>query len=131
MMGLDEKRRLADVVKKAGAVQSEVQSLSGGSMTVEVDEASFASLDANAIGYGPQSLDTISNAIRRICSDELSKNAVKDGVQKIIFKNVGDKAEVATTIEGGTVTVAFALASYSQGGAQNHFAVVKGIEAGL
>ena len=95
-MGLNEKRKIKELqdttFPERTAELAEI--CGGGSIAYDVDWDSFAD-DLEALNF----LDNISchrtnMALRVICSDDLGKEAVRDGLKVIKLKNVKTKPEM-------------------------------------
>ena len=54
-------------------------------------------------------------ALRTICVDDLGKEAVRDGLERIKLKNVKDKNEMKATFDGGVLEMHCAYALRTEG----------------
>jgi hypothetical protein len=118
---LEEKRE----IKKAQDTwlpgkNKELSELSGGgSMTFEIDWATFAG-DLQGMNWlefnGPQQ---VVNSFRMIGTDDLGKEALREAVKKIVVKNTKEEKDKAMAFEGGVFTLTCAFAK-SPGGRFTH-----------
>jgi hypothetical protein len=115
-MGLQEKRAIK--AAEDGWLpkrQSELDGLAGTSVPFEIDWDSFEG-DVKGIEWleanGPAQ---VINAFRVLCKDELGKEAVKESVKSVSFKNVLAKDDKSLTFEGGVLALSCAF-SQSPGG---------------
>lgn len=115
-MGLIEKRLIKQGQDEwIPAAQKELHELSGGQQVYEVDWTTFAS-DADALtNVQNQGLRRINAAFRVICRDDLGKEAVNEGVTKIVLRNVATPSEKSVSVEKGVVTVQCAWGKGSDG----------------
>ena len=121
MGSLDEKR---EIEKAKGqwlpAKNKELSELSGGgTMGFEIDWASFAG-DLQGMSWlefnGPQQ---VVNAFRMIGEDDLGRQALRDGVKKVVVKNAASEKEKAMAFQAGVFTLTCAFAK-SPGGRFTH-----------
>jgi predicted dehydrogenase len=103
-MGLNERRKIKELQETTfpGRVQ-EIQEICGKPIPYEVDWESLAD-DAEGLNFIDNlSCHRLNMALRVICSDEMGKEAVRDGLRLIKLKNVKDKAAMSITFEGGVL----------------------------
>ncbi len=114
-MGLAEKRAMEQAKQWLPKREAELKEICGGPVPYEVDWASFET-DAKGIEWlehnGPQQ---VSAAFRGICHDDVGKQAVREGVKKVILRNAATPAEKALTFDTGVLTLKCAF-SQSPGG---------------
>lgn len=110
-MGLEERRRIKELVDVTlpGRVR-EIEEICGKPIPYEVDWESLAS-SAEALNF----LDNVAchrlnMALRVLCVDELGKEAVREGLQKIRLANVRDVSEKRLSFDGGVLEMRGAYA---------------------
>jgi hypothetical protein len=115
-MGLEERRRVKELqeVTLPGRVK-EIEEICGAPISYEVDWESIKD-DAQALNF----LDNISchrlnMALRVICSDDMGKEAVRDGLKLIKLKNVKTPAEMTMSFDGGVLEMHCAYALGASG----------------
>lgn len=95
--------------------QKELADICGKEIPYEVDWSSFAG-NLKAIDWlefnGPQQ---VSGAFRGICRDEIGKEAIQEGVKKIVLRNVPETADKALSFTDGVLELRCAFAQ-SPGG---------------
>jgi hypothetical protein len=115
-MGLTERRKikeLQDVILPARI--KEVQELCGEEIPFEVDWESFAE-DAEALNF----LDNLAGhrlcmALRMICTDDFSREAVREGLKLVRVKNVKSTDQLRMTFQGGVLEMHCAYALRTDG----------------
>ena len=103
-MGLNERRKIKELqdVTFPGRVK-EIEEICGAAIPYEVDWDSLAD-DAEGLNFIDNiSCHRLNMALRVICSDDMGKQAVREGLKKIKLKNVKDKAAMKMTFEGGVL----------------------------
>lgn len=115
-MGLAEKREIEKA--KTGWLPErlkELKELCGADVPYEIDWASFDG-DVQGLNWlehnGPAQVGV---AFRIIGADDLGRQALREGVKKVVVKNVKDAAARSCAFDGGVLTLACAL-SQSPGG---------------
>lgn len=87
----------------------------GGKIPYEVDWSSFDN-DAKGIEWlehnGPQQ---VSAALRGICHDDLGKEAIREGLKKVVLRNTAEPADKKVGFAGGVLELTCAFAK-SPGG---------------
>jgi len=103
-MGLEERRMIKELqeVTLPGRVK-EIEEICGAPIPYDVDWPSLSD-DKTGLNF----LDNISchrlnMALRVICSDDMGKEAVRDGLKKVRLVNVKSEAEKTMTFEGGVL----------------------------
>ncbi|MCC7383239.1 MAG: hypothetical protein IT384_15490 [Deltaproteobacteria bacterium] len=121
-MGLAERRRIAAIKDQhAPRFQQELNEAIGFALPFEIDVSSFPEngtvldcYDYYFESYGPGLVVTV---FKGICQDEMGKQAVKDKIKKIVFKNSAaspdDPGDKEVKIEGGTLLVRESFYGYS------------------
>jgi hypothetical protein len=116
-MGLDERRKMKELQETTFPERTAelTEICGGGSIAYEVDWASFAD-DMQALNFLDNlACHRINMALRVICSDDLGKEAVQDGLKLIKLKNVKTKPEMSMTFDGGVLEMHCAYALLSDG----------------
>ena len=115
-MGLNERRKIKELQDTTLPDRvKEIEEICGKAIPYEVDWDSLAD-DAEALNF----LDNISchrlnMALRTICVDDLGKEAVRDGLERIKLKTVKDKNEMKATFDGGVLEMHCAYALRTEG----------------
>jgi len=115
-MGLNERRKVKELQDTVlpGRVK-EIEEICGKGIPYEVDWASISD-DAEALNFMDNlSCHRLNMALRGICTDDMGKEAVRDGLTLIRLKNVKDKAAMAITFQGGILEMHCAYALRSDG----------------
>ena len=115
-MGLEEKREIQKA--ETGWLpqrKAELKELCGGDVPYEIDWTSFDG-DVKGLNWleanGPAQVGV---AFRIIGADDLGKQALREGVKKVVIKNVKEVGQKSCTFDGGVLTLACAY-SQSPGG---------------
>ena len=115
-MGLPEKRKLKELqeVTFPGRVK-EIEEIVGMAIPYDVDWDSLAE-DAEALNFIDNiSCHRLNMALRGICIDPFSKEAVKDGLKLVKLKNVKDKGQMLMKFDGGVLEMHCAYALRTDG----------------
>ena len=115
-MGLNERRKIKELqeVTFPGRVK-EIEEICGKAISYEVDWDSLAD-DAEALNFIDNlSCHRLNMALRTICTDDMGRQAVRDGLKKIKLKNVKDKSAMKMTFEGGVLEMHCAYALRTEG----------------
>lgn len=106
-MGLQE-RKAAQAIKEQyfDAYQKELNEIVGKELPIEINWESF---DLNAVKFIPSvCLQRTVDAFKRLCSDDMGKEAVKESIQLITVENIaeeGAEANKSLKLEGGTFKI--------------------------
>jgi len=105
-MGLQEKRLVKQLKEETlPEVQKQIVELCGADILWEIDWDSFSE-SREALGYvNTYGFQTVLTAFRNICIDDLGKEAVRDGIKKIVFKKINDIAEMKSTFIDGILEI--------------------------
>ena len=112
-MGLNERRKIEELKTTTFPARvKEIEEICGKAIPYEIDWDSLAS--------DPEALNCIDNischrlnmALRVICRDQLGKQAVQAGLQRVKLKNAKDKS---MTFEAGVLEMNCAYASHLDG----------------
>src|SRR5438128_1431139 len=115
-MGLAERRKIKELQDTTFPERTaELAEITGGSMGYEVDWDSFSD-DLEGLNF----LDNLSchrtnMALRVICSDDLGKEAVQEGLKLIKLKNVKTKPEMSLSFKDGVLEMHCAYALRTDG----------------
>jgi hypothetical protein len=103
-MGLEERRKLKEL--QEGALMEtlgKIKTFLGVEIPIEVDVASFADVSSlQSLQYS--GLTSLVAAIEEVGKDDLGKDALKESLKKIVFKNLPNDAECAAVFDGGVLT---------------------------
>lgn len=115
-MGLNERRK-AEALKSVTFPEREreIESICGKAIPYQVDWESLAD-DADALNFIDNlSCHRLNMALRTICSDDLGRKAVSDGLALVKLKNVRDKSEMEMSFDGGVLEMHCAYARGADG----------------
>ena len=88
--------------------QKEIQEICGGTVEFDVDWESFGD-DVNALILLDRSTcGDIVNALKRICTDELGKKAVRESLKTILLGRAGSESDKVVKFDGGIFEVRLA-----------------------
>lgn len=110
-MGLAEKR-LAESIKteKLPAFEQKLYERSGYNITVDIDWATFTAYDEYPFSRLDIVFDDIESFVKKICSDEIGKEALKESMSIIKLTNTDDSNEVKMELKDSTLFLNFQLA---------------------
>ena len=115
-MGLNERRKIKELQDTTfpGRVK-EIEEISGKAIPYEVDWDSLAD-DAEALNFIDNlSCHRLNMALRVVCQDDMGKQAVREGLNKIKLKNVKDKSAMKLAFEKGVLEMHCAYALRTDG----------------
>jgi hypothetical protein len=103
-MGLEEKRKIKEYQDKiVPNRRKELAEIAGCDVPYEVDWDSFAD-DMTALNFFDNlAFHRINMAFRQLCTDQMAKDAVKDGLKLIRLKNVKDRQNLKLSFSGGVL----------------------------
>ena len=115
-MGLAEKRKIKELTETVlPEREKELLEITGGAIRYEVDWASLEN-DAEGLNFLDNlSCHRLNMALRVICSDDMGKQAVRDGLKLVKLKNVKDPAAMTMTFDGGVLEMSCAYALGASG----------------
>ena len=120
-MGLNERRKIKELQDTTFPERvKEIEGICGKTIPYEVDWDSLAD-DAQALNFIDNlSCHRLNMALRVICTDNMGKEAVRDGLTLIKLKNVQYKGAMAISFDNGVLEMhcAYALGTngmYSDG----------------
>lgn len=93
-MGILERRSMQKLIAETLPARSaEIEEICGKAIPYEVDEASFASAEAQTIDFVDNiSCHRLNMALRSICVDDLGKEAVCSGLTRVRLSHTGDNS---------------------------------------
>ncbi len=132
-MGLAEQRQIKEHTENTiPKIQKQVEQACGAVIPIEIDWDSFTKDPTSLSWLGTTSgLYVIGDALEGICTDDLGKTAVKNGVKKVRVKNVGDVADEKVEFAKGTLTVHWGWGKADHASGFNYNKVREIVEAGL
>ncbi|MRG93491.1 hypothetical protein [Polyangium spumosum] len=114
-MGLIEKRLIKEAKESwLPDEQKAIQDAAGAPVVVDVDWATFETDEAALKNVQHLGVRLLANAFRVICVDELGKEAVRDGVKRIVVTNLKD-GTASVGLKDGVVTLACVFGKGSDG----------------
>ena len=115
-MGLNERRKMKELQETSFPErEKEIEEICGKSVPYEIDWDSMAD-DMQALNFIDNlSCHRLNMALRMVCSDDMGKGAVRDGLKLIKLKNVKDKGSVAMTFDAGVLEMHCAYALGTDG----------------
>src|ERR1043165_3668403 len=115
-MGLNERRKIKELQDTTLPERvKEIEEICGVAIPYEVDWDSLAD-DMEGLNFiDNMSCHRVNMALRSICLDDMGKQAIHEGLKKIILKNVKDKAAMKIRFEGGVLEMHCAYALHSDG----------------
>ncbi|MDI3288868.1 hypothetical protein [Polyangium sp. 15x6] len=114
-MGLIEKRLIKEAKESwLPDEQKAIQDAAGAPVVVDVDWATFET-DEAALKYVQHlGVRLLANAFRVICVDDLGKEAVREGVKRVVVTNLKEGA-ASVDLKDGVVTLACVFGKGSDG----------------
>lgn len=115
-MGLNERRKIKELQDTTIPERTaELKEISGGDIGYDIDWDSFSD-DLEGLNF----LDNLSchrtnMALRVICSDDMGKEAVQEGLKTIKLKNVACPADMAISFGNGVLEMHCAYAQKTDG----------------
>lgn len=105
-MGLKERRLMQQITETTiPEAVSALKTQCGEEIAIDVDWSGFET-DAVALERLPsQCFDRTVTAITWLCQDDIGKEAVRNGLKRIVIQNVPTPAERRLHLENGTLTV--------------------------
>ena len=115
-MGLNERRKIKELQDVTFPERvKEIEEICGKAIPYEVDWDSLAD-DAQGLNFIDNlSCHRLNMALRVICSDDMGKQAVRDGLKLIKLANVKDAASMKMTFDGGVLEMHCAYALGASG----------------
>jgi hypothetical protein len=110
-MGLAEKR-LAEEIKtdKLPAFEAKLQDRAGYPIKVDIDWATFTAFDQYPLSRLDIVFDDIEGFVKKICQDDMGKEALKDKMSTIHLTNSNDREAVRMELKDNTLSLLFQLA---------------------
>jgi hypothetical protein len=115
-MGLDEKRRIKELQEVTLPERvREIEEICGAPIPYEVDWDSLAD-DATGLNFLDNlSCHRLNMALRTICTDDLGKEAIREGLTLVRLGNVADVADMQITFADGVLEMRCAYAQGASG----------------
>lgn len=115
-MGLNERRKIKELQDTTFPERvKEIETICGKAIPYEVDWESLAD-DTQALNFIDNlSCHRLNMALRVICTDDMGKGAVRDGLKLIKLKNVPYKEAMAISFDNGVLAMHCAYASGTDG----------------
>ncbi len=115
-MGLNERRKLKELqTETLPAREKEIAEICGRAIPYEVDWASFGESFEALNFLDNLSCHRLNMALRTICCDDMGKEAVREGLQRVKLKNVATPAEKQIRFQGGVLEMSCAYATGTEG----------------
>jgi hypothetical protein len=115
-MGLNERRKMKELQSETlPAREQEIAEICGRAIPYEVDWESFGE-DFQALNFLDNlSCHRLNMALRTICCDEMGKEAVREGLQRVKLKNVAAPADMQLHFAGGILEMSCVYARGAEG----------------
>lgn len=114
-MGLKEKKAVQKVQDGQSKFEDKLAKIIGKSYTFEVDWDSFME-NETAIRMIPNgAFDRIVKGIKKVCSDDMGKEAMLETLKSISIKQIDDPSEKSVTFDSGALNISIALHNTSKG----------------
>ncbi|MGH8516721.1 MAG: hypothetical protein ACREUE_04610 [Panacagrimonas sp.] len=115
-MGLAERRKIKELQDTSFVERTkEIEEICGKAIAYEVDWDSLAD-DLEGLNFIDNlSCHRLNMALRVICSDEMGKDAVREGLKLIKLKNVKNKSDMKIAFDGGVLEMHCAYAQRTDG----------------
>ena len=115
-MGLAERRKIKELTDTTiPEREKELLEITGSPIRYEIDWDSLAN-DAEGLNFLDNlSCHRLNMALRVICSDELGREAVRDGLKLVKLANVATPAEMSIGFSGGVLDMRCAYAQRTEG----------------
>ena len=115
-MGLEERRRMKELQEVTFPERvREIEEICGKPIPYEVDWDSLANDAAGLNFIDNLSCHRLNMALRTICQDDLGREAVRDGLQKIKLGNVADTSSMSMSFTDGVLEMHCAYAQGTSG----------------
>lgn len=115
-MGLAERRKIKELQETTLVERvKEIEEICGKPVPYEVDWDSLAD-DAEGLNFIDNlSCHRLNMALRTICTDEMGRQAVREGLGLIKLKNVKDRGDMKIAFDGGVLEMHCAYALRTDG----------------
>ena len=115
-MGLAERRKIKELTDTVlPEREKELLEITGSAIRYEVDWESLAN-DAEGLNFLDNlSCHRLNMALRVICTDDLGREAVRDGLKLVKLANVATPAQMKISFEGGVLEMHCAYAQRTDG----------------
>ncbi len=110
-MGLAEKRLAQEVQnEKLPAFKAKVKEIAGYDLNVDIDWDTFTSYDSYAISRLDIVFDDLTSFVKKICADDLGKEALKEKMTTLKLTNVENREDAKMEFDGNTFDLKVKLA---------------------
>lgn len=110
-MGLAEKRLAQEVQNdKLPAFKAKIKEIAGYDLNVDIDWDTFTSYDSYAISRLDIVFDDLTSFVKKICSDDLGKEALQEKMKTLKLTNVENREDAKMEFEGNTFDLKVKLA---------------------
>ena len=110
-MGLAEKRLTQEVQNdKLPAFKAKIKEIAGYDLNVDIDWDTFTSYDSYAISRLDIVFDDLTSFVKKICSDDLGKEALQEKMKTLKLTNVENREDAKMEFEGNTFDLKVKLA---------------------
>ena len=113
-MGLAEKR-LAESIKtdKLPAFESKLNDIAGYPIKVNIDWSTFTAFDEYPLSRLDIVFDDLSSFVKKICQDDMGKEALKEKMQSISLTNTDNRDDVKMELKDNNLALKVQLAGGS------------------
>jgi len=102
-MGLEEKRAQKEVEEKQVATAAaKIKGIVGVEVPIEVDWASLPTVQN--INWLYTSLNSVSSAVEKVAKDEMGKQALKEGLKKVVIRKSASR-QTSAAMKDGVLTL--------------------------
>ena len=115
-MGLNERRKVKELQEVVFPERvKEIEEICGKAIPYDVQWETLAD-DLEGLNFIDNlSCHRLNMALRVICQDELGKEAVREGLAKVVLANVKELSQMEMTFAGGVLTMKCAYAKHTDG----------------
>lgn len=115
-MGLQEKRLAQEIkAEKLPAFEAKIKEITGSEIKVDIDWDTFTAYDSYPLSRLDIVFDDIASFLKKICSDELGKEALQEKLNVIKLTNTDDSSELKMELKDKVFDLKLQLAGSSFG----------------
>jgi len=114
-MGLKEKRAVQKVQDGQAKYEEKLSEATGSNLTFDVNWDSFMENEKAIIMLPNGLFARLTKGLKKICNDDLGKEAIQGSLKKIVVEHVEDPADKSVKLEGDTLHISVALHNSSKG----------------
>jgi len=104
-MGLADRQAMASFKEKKLAEQlAKLKAVVGADVAIEIDESTEFTKGA-AAALPNAVFDRLRDDLKKVCKDELGKQAVREAIKKVVVKYTADSKSPSITLDGGALTI--------------------------